>query len=509
MSDFYAICPDCGRSLHIDGAIDNVYSCPHCGRSFSYAELGSSGNIVNVAAAKLAYGNARNLFDEGKYADAEKEFEKVCDFDCNNFFAEYFRLLCGIMRINAAGSCSGAEIIISLLGSPLEKLSLSCQPESVRRPFLLTAFRQTFSLIDELFKAVEKIYPRRSDDGERVREYMTLARAVKKITLIDFDVAMLADKEIGELAVSICDTAMHALSRVVAVKISDFDLHIPETSLRDECRSMFSAYGHFVRKIVPEYVFPHYKENLAVLETFCGKVDEAIAAYKRVSSYDGSFIDMKCDELSHMLYCCRTAFTFAYYTLFYGLGVRLSGKETAALMLKAVDYALKVMKPRVYDDGSGDKTIDAVSLEEARSVSVNLCNMITELKISDVSGLVGVLEENYDELCSVVYTHYGSLQAKIEAELEYIRATKNKKYFYYRNLLYGIVCSSIPALDEIVPIGEYRISSRIRLLKYCKSAADALLFMFDYRTQEIEKQPRYSDLTTIYSYLNTNIKTLT
>lgn len=508
MSDFYAICPECRRSLHFERTGDDVYPCPVCGRSFSYAELGSAGNIINVAAAKLSYGNARSLFDNGKYAEAEKEFEKACEFDCNNFYAEYFRLLCGIMQINGSGSYSGAEIIISLLGDPIEMLSRACQPESVRRSFLITAFRQTYSLLTGLFDAIEKIYSGRSDAGQRVSEYMTLARAVKKVTLIDYNDGMLADKEIGELAVSVCDIAMHALSRVVTVKISDFDLHIPETSLRDECRALFAAYSIFVRKIVPEYVFPHYKENFAEVESFFAKADESIATYRRISSYDNSYTDVKSDELSDMLHSCRTAFTFSYYTLFYGLGVRLSGKDSVSLMLKAVGYALEAMKPRIYDDGNGDKTIEIGSLSEAKTASENLCTVIAELKVSDVSGLVGVLEKFYDELCAVIHTHYGSIQAKIDASLEYIRMTKNKRYFYYRNFLYGIVCSAIPAFNEIIPVGEYRIASRNRLLRYCKTAADSLLFMFDYRSNEIEKQPKYSDLTTIYAYLNTNIKSL-
>ena len=118
------------------------------------------------------------------------------------------------------------------------------------------------------------------------------------------------------------------------------------------------------------------------------------------------------------------------------------------------------------------------------------------------------LERLYSSVCEAVRYRFNEEEPRLRREIDEARMQKNRKYFHYRNLMFGIVCASAAALTRIVPYTGHRLGDRIRLLKIGKQAADVLLYMFGYRLEDIEKVPKFSSLTEIYGCINTDLKLL-
>ncbi|MBQ7227354.1 MAG: tetratricopeptide repeat protein [Clostridia bacterium] len=506
MSDFHAICVRCEKSVHFNRTSDEIYTCPFCGRTFSYAELSASGNLVDLEKARELYGKAQEYFAKGDYRSAENLFEKVLELDRNNFFADFFYNLSGIYAVSVNGTLCGAETIISLIDSPIDKVDKSSQPVSAKRMFLLHAFRQTYDLLKELFTAIEKLFGTPQNRHKRNEELLSFARSVRKITLIDNSVAMFYDNEIGEIAVSICDLAMQACERISSAYVSEDKLCMPSDTDYEEARSLFAVFSHFVRKIVPDYAFPHYKETQSDLASFVEKVKASIKDYKESNPYSSKRLSYRCENLTKMLHQCKIGLSFAYHSVFNLPGGRKKNTDLTEVMLDAVSFGLEILTPRIFEEADGSHLVQTPSENEVAELLPEFGAFVSALAISDRSRLNARLENFYTELLTTVNVFYTNRRARIRAELEYVRSKKNKQYFYYRNFLYGIVRFSIPALTEIVSYVDHKMVDRAKLLKICKESADDLLYLFDYKTSEIEKVGKFSYLPKLYSYLRENIK---
>ena len=505
MSVYHAICTGCRMSVHFERTREDVYACPYCGRSFSYAELSASCSLVNVEEARNEYVRAQHFFSKRDYKNAELLFDKVRAMDRNNFYAEYYYRLCNIKVANSEGRLCGAEVIILLLDAPIEKLVRSALPQSIRRMFLVHAFKQVYELMKELFEAIGRMYPRSVEREQRNKEYLMYARGARRITLLDPQTAMLGDEEIAVDAVSVCDLAMCALRRVSAASVVDMRLELPPQAVYDECRSLFSVYRHFATKTVPGYVFPHYRESYAELAAFTAKADAFIADYSRICG-DGLTrgLSVQGDKLTHMLHFCRVGFDYIYFTVFRSFGCRTDEEEAAKYLCCAVRYALQLLTPRVFSGEDGPAFGDVS--DEADAVVRPLGTVCSELAVIGKPSLASVLEKFYADVYLLVARHYGDEKARISTELEYAKSAKNKRYFYYRNFLYGVAKCARPAFAETVPFTDHRRGDRLKLLRLCKSAADDLLYLFDYRTVEMEKNPKFADLPDLYADINTNIR---
>ena len=507
MSVFHAICPRCDKSLYLGRNREDEYVCPHCGRSFSYAMLQTSDNLVDVEAAKIEYGRAQQYFAKNDYRTAEKHFDKVREIDRSNFFAEYFYRLCDIRSINETGKLCGAEIIVSLIDEPIVKMAKTPQPDGVKRMFLLHAFTEVRKLLEELYTAIAGIYAGDDELETRRKEYLIFARGVRRVTLIDKDAAMLNEKDILSPVVAVCGLALRALRYVAAGSIRNSVLCLPTSPQYDEARALYGVFSHFLRTVSPNYVFPDDSETLAENFAFNRKVRVIVSEYERENKpYERGFLSVKGEKLTHMLYYCRTAFDYTYHSVFNRLGGRGRTPETLALMKDALYFAQKLFMPRVSVDADGGKVFDIPDFNKLRRLSAFFNNFCTELALADKNALAADLDDFYSDLFELVRYHYGMEVPKLKAELGISRAQKNKKYFYYRNFLFGIVSCATVALTEVVAFDAHRMGDRLKLLRYGKDAADDLLYLFDYHIEDIEKIPKFASLPAVYGYINTNLR---
>lgn len=508
MSVFHAICPRCDKSVYLGRTREDRYICPHCGRSFSYAELQTSDNLVDVEAAKIEYGRAQQYFAKGDYREAEKHFDKVREIDRSNFFAEYFYRLCEIRAINETGKLCGAEIIVSLIDEPIVKMSKTSQPDRVKRMFVLHAFTEVRKLLEELFAAIARIYSGSDELENRRKEYLIFARGVRRVTLVEKESAMLVDNDIRYNVVAVCDLAIRALRRVSSGAIRNSVLCLPTSQQYDEARALFGVFAHFLRSINPGYVFSSGSDSFTDNMAFNRNVRGVVADYDRENKpYSHEFLSLKGEKLTHMLYFCRTAFDYTYHTVFNSLGGRKRSPETISLMKDALFFARQLLLPRVSVDADGMKSFDVPDFDKLREFAVFLRGICSELALDDKASLAAEAEEFYSLVFEIVRHHYGLEAQKLKAELELARAQKNKKYFYYRNFLFGVVACSTLALTEVVSFYSHKKNDRIKLLRYGKDAADDLLYLFDYRIEDIEKIPKFASLPAIYGYINTNLRT--
>lgn len=508
MSAFHAICPSCGKSLYLESNREDVYVCPFCGRTINFSELMASGNLIDVDRAKTEYGKAHEYFAQGDFQLAEKCFDRVREIDKNNFFAEYFYRLCNIRALRSEGKLCGAEFIVGLIEAPIAKMALTDQPDQIKRGFLLHAFAEAESLIAALYGTVSELFSKADELVTGRKEFLAMARDCRRLTLLDRRTAMLDDKEVASHVISLCNTVMKGLQNVVAYKYTENRIFVPDASQYDEARALFGVYYHFVRSLDSDYRLP-YPENI-----FAENAEYNKLAEEEVSKYDAECTDRAahtCESgkrLTDMLFSCRSAFDYTYNTVFNSLGSRVGVPANSELLPEAIGFARELVMPRVYKGADGQLVFDSADFKALRDLCRKLNVICSELEKTDKNRLNIALEEMYSGIYETARYHYSEVVQSVRREFPDIRIQKNKQYFFYRNFLYGIVCSCVIALTQSVSYDKHRTGDRVKLLRLGKQAADDLLYLFNYKTEEIENAPRFADFTKIYGFINTDIKAL-
>ena len=502
MSELNAICIHCGKSVNFQRNGEDRYVCPYCARSFSYVELTTLGNIVDYESARMEYVKAQQYFAKGDYQNAEIYFNHVRDYDKNNFFAEYFYILSGLLLHGHVGRVLGLQTVMSLIDLPIVKMVNSSQPNDTKKMFLVRLFTDLYSMIKKHYEAI--------DDGSRnVREseradeaYLNFAKKIRAITLLDVEAVMAKEQDIGNKIVSICDLAMKACERVQSVRSINGNLVYPSAQAYDEAKSLFSVYSYFVKKIVPSYMFPHYKASKRDLNSYLDSVIVEISEFHKKHDVKGEDDGKNFEHISNL---CKSALSYTYHTLF-NMATLRKNEDSSQILLKAIGIALELFVPNVSVDTNKSINITSPILNDYETITGDLNNLIYASVLNTKEKTDALLKSFFARLYDIVFRYYGSQKFKIKSELDFARSRKNKAYFYYRNFLYGIVCTALPALNDVIAYVEHKSADRINLLKTCKEACEDLLFLFDYRMSEIEKTEKFDKLRTIYSQIITSIK---
>lgn len=505
MAVFQAICTKCGKSINLRKTQTDEYVCPFCGQSFTYAELQAAGDVVDVDKAKADYGRAQHYFSVGDYGMARSLFARVCSTDRNNFFAEFFCRLCDIRSAAAEGKISGADEVVSLVTASVEKMERTSQPDNVKKMFMKHSLSEVAKLLRELTDAIPKIY---GDDKmrERRREYLMLAKDVRRLTVPEIT-SHASDRSVAEELLAIFDIAVHALSLAIAGQATDVSVDLPTAEEYNEARALYGVYLHYMRGADPKYTFPYHDDAVAANIEYNKTVREAVDAYNRLDKTSvKTHLSVKGEPLDDMLRHCRFGFDYTYSTLFRGLGNRGKAAETAGLLGDAMFFAEQLLMPRVFDEADGTRTISTCDFPDMLELAKRLSGVCSELALEDKVGLVNRLDEFYYRVNETIRYHYAIEHPAIRSELTSAREQKNKQYFYSRNFLYGVLCGAAVALTEVMPYDKHHMGDRIKLLKLGKDAAEELLYLFDYKLEEIEKTPKFASLPAIYGYINTDLR---
>ncbi len=507
MPSLHIICSECGKSFADAGGGDSV-TCPYCGSRFTLAELAKQGGIVDAEKARSDYAKAHEYFAAGDYEMAGIWFAKVRKADPNNFFAEYFFRLSDIRRKRQEGKLCGAEFIMDMLLEPVEKMKYAGQPHSICRGFLLNALAETTALLGALYDTIGIIYGKPEDVDRARTEYIAMGRDCRRITMIDRTLTVSDDGMITDGIISACEPVISALQRAVSFIPIGETLSQPSSEICEEAKTLYGVFSHFIRSLRSDYKGAGcesvYAEN-AAYDALAKSAIEEYASVKKTDARNGT--DMKCKAFDDMMYRCRSAFDFVYNTIFVCPGGKTGNREESELLRDALVFAEQVMKPRIYADSDG-LVVSAPEYGTLIAFSRKLTAIATALENNDKQSLDAALEGMYDRICETVRFAYNSEQPRMRREIDADIERKNKMYFHYRNLLFGIVRACTVALTSIVPYTGHRKGGRLRLLRAGKQAADDLLYMFGHRLEEVEKVPKFASLAEIYGYINTDLKAM-
>lgn len=506
MSAIHAICSHCGRSIFAESDGDK-FSCPYCGQALERSELAAEGNIIDVEQAKADYTEAHEFFSAGDFVMAGICFDKVRKADKNNFFAEYFYRLSDIRRKRQEGKLCGAEFVVDMLTASVAKMKLTAQPQSVKRGFLLHIFAEAESLLTALYDTIGSIYGKPENIDQARKEYIVMGRDCRRLTLLDRETAMLDDPEVGGHVIAVTEVAIRALQKAVSfISVGDV-LSEPGEDVCNEAKALYGVFIHFARSVRPGYNVGGcetvYAENRAYNEA----AKKAIADYTAVNKSDARrYLTTRGKEFDDMIYRCRSAFDYTYNTIFVCPGGRTGGKDEEALIRDSFLFAFQLLLPRAVIGPDGYAEVSAMDFRTLSDFSRKLNALISELELMNKQQLDADLEHLYGGICDSVRYRYNDEEPRMRKEIEDARMNKNKQYFHYRNLLYGLVSASSVALTRIVPYTGHRQSERIRLLKTGKQAADVLLYLFGYKLEEMERVPKFAPLAEIYGCMNTDLK---
>ena len=508
MPAIHAICYHCGKSFFVETG-GSVFPCPNCGKRLEYSELSARGDVVDVQQAKADYAAAHSYFDAGDFAMAGKYFDRVRHLDRNNFFAEYFYRLSDIRRKRQEGKLCGAEFVIDMLVESITKMGLSCQPQSVKRGFLLHAFSEAEALLGALYNTISSIYDKSGDLETARKEYMIMGRDCRRLTIVDRQAAMLDDPEIADHVTSVCEMAINAVQRAVSfISVGDV-ISKPSPEICDEAKSLYSVFIHFIRSYDHGYRIDGCTEIYADNKAYDLEARSAIEAYSRINRADAKRgLTTPGTEFNDMIYRCNSAFDYVYNTVFVCPGGKTGGKAEADLICDALDFAVQLLLPRAVENEDGDVDISVMDYPALGDFARKFNAFASEMEVTDKQRLNDCLEKLYGALFESVRLRYNEEEPRMRKEIEEARVRKNKRYFHYRNMLYALICVSAVGLMRIIPYTGHRLGDRIRLLKAGRQAAEDLLYLFGYNLEEIERIPKFSSLTDIYAGINTDIKSL-
>lgn len=279
----YAICPNCGKSIYLEQNIENFYNCPFCKQPFSYDELMSKGFIINSKRAQAEYEEAQKYFNEGNYAEAKIRFNLVRSYDRNNFFAEYYYILCGIYEINKKRELGGESIVL-LIEKPLEKLEKTSVSDNIKLYFIINALTQIQVLLLDNINRLKALFEHSSNLDELRANCLNLAKNMRRLLQIDVNKLFSTDKNVATVLEKICDNMIDVLQTAVRVRfVGGNKLELPTAEVFRSARGLFGIYYQYVQRLNPKYAYIGYVEGYAANLHFNDSVNNYIDVYDSVN----------------------------------------------------------------------------------------------------------------------------------------------------------------------------------------------------------------------------------
>lgn len=512
VNKFYAICPFCHKSIIAEENLSGGYACPVCGQALGIPYLQENNLIIDLEEVTEAYELGQEYFKNTDFREALRYFNKVLKLDANNFKAYYYAKLCELYENEDDPGFDSASAMVDALTGSIGKTDMAQASPMEKIDFLCTVLNQGYIIFLNRFNLLFEKYEKTAMWDELRTYNLEIAEAVKRVIDIGDEKLMTFNADIKKHLVSICDLAMCSCQKVVDPHLLR-DKRILDTPTDYEYRKAKELYGtfyYYTTALDPNYNFINFKidytGNLLYNESVTCKIDRYNLGNKSLSK---KYLSSPGSDLSTVVSDCELAIKYSYHTCMKGLYMSVRDESRMALINDSIRFCFETLKPRISINDQKKVVIDIKTITRASEITVYLNAFMGEFGEYNKRLSADYLNRFYDELHEMIKLYYSIVYNSYNRFVNKLKQLQNTEFKYYKNFLYQITCCCALALTKLISYDQHKLGTRMKILKLGKEVSEEFLLLSDYKIEEIEQSPKYSDILDAFNYFDDSLEELT
>ncbi len=486
------ICPSCKKTV----VFDEANSCSECGQPLDIAQIKKLSLTIDRAVEAREFAAGKDYFINTEFLSASEHFKKALDANKNSYLSQYFILICDIYLKESSGDCDVMARVMKAISEPLELMQRANVTVNDRLNFISAILAETKIIIIKRLNSHDELFD--LDISKYRKNILGELQTLLALFKIDGELLMTYSPSVRSALLEIADTAIALCHKAVQTVAVGEELYSPSDYEYNRFVSLNNDYCFFASSLEPEYDVKKYTPDLTQNNLLNDKVLSRFIKFDAKNKSNAKkHIIGDIDEYNDILEECEKALTFTYRSCFMSLCDAQFPKRKQ-LLKEGLMFLYRLLTPRIFINDKKRPEMQVSKFVDISERCVTLTKILGEVDVSDTYARDS-LRSFYERICDIMdiyfvdeFSHYTKIVNKL-------KETKSDDFERYERFLYDSACAAAPALVEYTSFNAYKDKSRMKLVKYCKQAAEEFLMLRDYHIDEIDQSNIYRPILDIYS----------
>lgn len=488
----YVICPSCGKTVICGDGV-----CPDCGQPLDIKEIKARGLTVDYDTEKREFAAGKDYFVNTEFLSAREHFAKALAANGNSYLSQYFVLLCDIYLNEGAEKYDVMDNAVRAVLVPLELMKRSnVSAIADKLNFVIAVLNEVKIIITNRLRSHDKLFE--LDITEYRKKELGDLQTLLKLFKTDGETLMTYAPQVQTALGGIADYAVAVCHKAVQTIAVGEELYGPTEYEYNRFASLNGDYCYYAAQYIPDYDVKKYTPDFTQCDLLNDKVMSRFIKFDAKNKpFAKKQIIGDIVEYDDILEECGKALDFTYRNCFRSLCDKNYAKR-GALLKDGLQLLYRMLTPRVVV--SDDKKTE-IRMGKFADVSEK-CGLLSVF-LTDESAFDTYARDSlkayYEKLCDIMETHFTGEFDKYTKNVNKLKETRGEDFKRYETLLFEAAKATACALVEYVTFAAYKDKNRMKLVNYCKQAAEEFLMLHDYRVDEIDQSNVYRPILDIYN----------
>lgn len=489
-----AICSHCKKTISVDKRPN--LSCPECGGFVNLLIMQRHGLIIDKETEKAELAVATDYFKNAEFLSASEHFKKALKANKNSYIAQYFISVCEIY-LNETGNIDVIECAVRAVTSSLTLMARAGITLDDRQKFVTAMLGEIKIIIINRLKSFDEIYE--YDIAEYREKLIPELKKALELFKSDCEAMMTYLPNVSRNILEIADIAIALCRKAVQTVAVGEELASPTESEYSALVSLCNEFNAYAVSLFHDYDM--YKQPVDF--TQCDLLNDNVGS--RLQKFDAAnkanakkYIIGDIDEYNSIMADCAKAVEFIYRKCFKSM-CDVGNADRLRQISMGLSFLTRFMTPRIVTGDKKRVTIDlGKSTETEKSCEILTEFLQAECDHGNAENAHAILREYYAKLYDILDVYFTPEYERYSKRVNKIKSDYGSdEYSYYERFLFASALCAAPSLSEYVKF-DLKDKYRTKLVKLCRTAAEAFLLLRDYDVAALERSD-YGSILDVYN----------
>ncbi len=489
-----AICSHCKKTISVDKRPN--LSCPECGGFVNLLILQRHGLIIDKDTEKAELAAATDYFKNAEFLGASEHFKKALKANKNSYIAQYFVNICEIY-LNETGDVDVIECAVNAVCSALKLMTRAGITLDEKQRFVTAMLGEIKIIIVNSLNSYDELYD--YDIAEYRAKIISELKKALALFKTDGEAMMIYLPNVSRNMLEIADTAIALCHKAVQTVAIGAELYHPTSAEYSALTALCNEFNAYAVSMFNDYDMRKYVPDFTQCDLLNENVESRLQKFDAANKSNAKkYLVGDIDEYNSILKDCEKAVEFIYRVCFKSM-CDTANAERHRMLLTGLRFTVRLITPRIV---AIDKK--RVQIFIGNNVEVEeLCGVVTQFlqAVSQNGNSVAaqaVLREYYARLYDALDTYFTPEHERYSKRFNKIKSDNGGEYAFYERFMFACAICAAPSLSDYIKY-VYKDKNRARLVKLCKSAAEAFLLLRDYDVTALEQSNFHRPILDVYN----------
>lgn len=461
------------------------------------AAIKSRGLTVDYNTEGREFAAGKDYFVNTEFMSAREHFSKALAANGNSYLSQYFVLLCDIYLNEGTENYDVMANAVNAVLTPLELMKRSnVSAINDKLNFVVAVLSEIKIIVLNRLRAHDKLFE--LDITSYRKNELSDLQTLLKLFKTDGETLMTYSPQVQSVLGEIADYSVAVCHKAVQTVAVGEELYGPTEYEYNRFTSLNGDFGYYATQFIADYDAKKYTPDFTQCDLLNDKVMSRFIKFDaKNKAFAKKHIIGDIVEYDDILEECGKALEFTYRNCFRSLCDKTYAKR-GTLLKDGLQLLYRMLTPRIIVTEDKKTEIRAGKFADLSEKCGMLSLFLTDESAFDTFARDS-LKKYYEELCDIIEQHFIGEFDKYTKSINKLKDARGEEFKRYEKLLFETAKATACALAEYVTFTAFKDKNRIKLVNYCKQAAEEFLMLHDYKVDEIDRSNVYRPILDIYN----------